>query len=96
MRATKAAFVRRARHAVPLQCCYMSVVSGALSARLNQRAEDGGRFLLLAPGIFGIAFVLNAFRALGADLALAVSVVVLGTIFSEIAAYLVVSRGASE
>lgn len=61
----------------------------ALLVRLDPRAMTVHRF---APGIFGVALVLNAFRSLGADMTMAVSVVVVGTMFSEVAAYLVTPR----
>ena len=39
--------------------------------------------LLLSPGIFGVAFALNALRAVGSSLSLALDVVVLGTILAD-------------
>ena len=39
--------------------------------------------LLLSPGVFGVAFALNALRAAGPSLALALDVVVLGTIVAD-------------
>jgi hypothetical protein len=41
---------------------------------------------LLAPGIFGVAFALNSARALGPEMAIVVSVAVLGTIGSQLLA----------
>ncbi len=41
---------------------------------------------LLSPGILGIAFALNAMRAVGPDMALVLSVAVLGTIGSQLLA----------
>jgi len=56
---------------------------------LDRQATHLHRF---APGIFGVAFVLNASRSLGPDLTTAVSVVVIGTMLSEVASLLVTPR----
>jgi hypothetical protein len=69
------------------------VASGALAARINPRVTSDGRFSRLAPGLFGVAFALNAVRIVGADLSLAISIVVVGTLFSEVTALLVAPRG---
>jgi hypothetical protein len=45
--------------------------------------------LLLSPGVFGVAFALNALRAAGPSLAFALDVVVLGTIIADAFAGLV-------
>ncbi len=39
---------------------------------------------LVAPGVFGVAFALNAYRAVGQDLAVALSMVVVGTIAADL------------
>lgn len=39
---------------------------------------------LVAPGVFGVAFALNAYRAVGQDLSVALSMVVLGTIAADL------------
>lgn len=48
---------------------------------------------LLSPGVFGVAFALDAVRAAGPDLSVMLTVVVLGTIGSEIASGLGQPRG---
>jgi hypothetical protein len=72
------------------------VASATLSSRFNPRAEGGGRLSMLAPGMFGVAFALTAFRALGAEMSLAISIVAIGTVLSEVTALLVTSRGGTE
>lgn len=71
------------------------VAAGTLVARLDSRMRER-RFSLLPPGVFGVAFALNAVRAIGPDLSIAISVVVVGTILSELTALLVTPRGATE
>ncbi len=68
------------------------IASGALTMRSPAVGSMAG-LRLLTPGVFGIAFALNAFRALGSDMSIAISVVVLGTILAEVAALLVTRRG---
>jgi hypothetical protein len=72
------------------------VASATLASRLNPRAEGGGRLSMLAPGLFGVAFALTAFRALGSEVSLAISIVAIGTVLSEVTALLVTSRGGAE
>ncbi|MEQ1760233.1 MAG: hypothetical protein ABL986_18100 [Vicinamibacterales bacterium] len=69
------------------------LTAGAVLARA-QFPASGGAYGLVAPGVFGVALSLNAFRALGPDMSVAVSVVVLGTVFSELTAIFVAARGA--
>jgi hypothetical protein len=69
------------------------VAAGALLTRFSPHATRSGRLSLLSPGVFGIAFALNAFRALGSDMSIAISVVVVGTILSEVTALFVKPRG---
>ena len=51
---------------------------------------------LLPPGVFGVAFALNAVGAVGADASMLLAVVVVGTIGSELVAILLPSRSAGE
>lgn len=60
---------------------------GSVAGRIAGAAEP--RLLglhLLSPGVFGVAFALDAVRAAGPDLSILLTVVVLGTIGSEIVA----------
>jgi hypothetical protein len=59
-----------------------------IGAMMAARVDPGGMpagvgRLLLSPGIFGVAFALNALRAVGPSLSLALDVVVLGTILAD-------------
>jgi len=60
-------------------------LTGAMMAvRVAPRGMPAGvGRLLLSPGVFGVAFALNALRAAGPGLALALDVVVLGTIVAD-------------
>ncbi len=51
---------------------------------------------LLSPGVFGVAFALNAARAVGADASLLLTTVVVGTIGSELIALLLQPRRVDE
>ena len=53
----------------------------------------GAGWRLLSPGVFGVAFALNALRAVGPDLALALDVVTLGTIAADLLAGAVSRHG---
>lgn len=67
------------------------------SATLLVRLEpDVAHVARVAPGIFGVAFVLTAYRALGPDLTIAVSVVVIGTVLSEVTALVLAPKGDAE
>jgi hypothetical protein len=50
---------------------------------------------LLPPGVFGVALALNAIGIVGADASLLLGAVVVGTIGSEVVAYLVPPRSAA-
>ena len=59
-----------------------------IGALMATRVAPGGMpagvgRMLLSPGVFGVAFALNALRAAGPSLALALDVVVLGTIVAD-------------
>ena len=78
------------------------VIARFVGGRLIQRAAPANaadlHLQLVAPGIFGVAFGLNVGRVVGLDLAgvsTALSVVVLGTLLSDLTARLVSSRGAA-
>jgi hypothetical protein len=66
-----------------------TVMGGAAARRISERDASGelGRHLL-RPGVFGVAFALNATVASGHDAALLLATVVLGTIGSDFAAWL--------
>jgi hypothetical protein len=69
-------------------------------AALATRVAPGGvppgvGRLLLSPGVFGVAFALNALRAAGPGLALALDVVVLGTIAADVLAGIVRREGSA-
>ncbi len=66
----------------------------ALGAQLNPQ-KAARRLPLIEPGVFGVAFALSAFRALGPDMSLLVSVVVIGTIVSEVVALMLPAREAT-
>ncbi len=68
------------------------IAGAALATRVSSRfpAEAGWR--LLSPGVFGVAFALDARRAVGPDLALALDVVTLGTIAADLLADLAQRR----
>lgn len=55
---------------------------------------EGAGWRLLSPGVFGVAFALNALRAVGPELALALDVVTLGTIAADVLAGVVRRPGA--
>ena len=59
-------------------------------ARLNLPRDLGRR--LLPPGVFGVAFALNATTVLGGDASVLVAAVVIGTIGSELVAFLLPPR----
>jgi hypothetical protein len=69
-------------------------LTGTLAMRpaLDEASSAHLRSHLLPPGIFGIAFALNAEGVIGADASLLLGTVVLGTIGSELVAFLVTSR----
>ena len=62
-------------------------LTGSLATTLVDPAlSRGGPSRLLPPGIVGVAFALNALRVAGPDMATVLSVVVLGTIGSQLLA----------
>lgn len=70
------------------------LVGAALARRVAFPGfPDGAGWRLLSPGVFGVAFTLNALRAVGPDLALALDVVTLGTIAADVLAGVVGRRG---
>ena len=77
-------------------------VVGKLAGGTVARRAAGTRvprdlgFHLLSPGVFGVAFALNAARAAGSDASVLLTTVVVGTIGSELAALLLQPRRATE
>ncbi len=71
----------------------VKLATGRLVARATAGGSDPGiARALVTPGVFGVAFALNAARALGPDVSTLVSIAVLGTIASQ----LVAEAGAAE
>jgi hypothetical protein len=60
------------------------VAGSALASRVTSSFPKGAGWRLLSPGVFGVAFALDARRAVGPDLALALDVVTLGTIAADL------------
>ena len=73
-------------------------LAGGLAARrvAGATAPRDLALHLLPPGVFGVAFALNAVGAVGADASMLLAVVVVGTIGSELVAILLPSRSAGE
>jgi hypothetical protein len=71
--------------------------AGALAKRASRNAlsSDLGRYLL-KPGVFGVAFALNATRAIGSDATLLLDTIVIGTIGSELIAFVLAPRRVAE
>lgn len=63
---------------------------GRRITRLEEPSELG--FRLLTPGVFGVAFALNAAAVLGGDASLLLAAVVIGTIGSELVAFFLSPR----
>jgi hypothetical protein len=61
-------------------------LAGGIAAAAMDRASPDIAPRLLAPGILGVAFALNSARALGPEMAIVLSVAVLGTIGSQLLA----------
>lgn len=87
-----------------LGAAYVSVraiarfASGALIKRLAPAVDADLRLELVAPGVFGVAFALNIARGVGSDVSgslMTLSVIVLGTVLSDITARFVASRGSA-
>jgi hypothetical protein len=73
------------------------LAGGVIARGLLPPATSGDlEVRLLSPGIFGVGFALNAFRAIGPDALLVLSVVVAGTIGSQVLAAFMRPRRASE
>jgi hypothetical protein len=75
------------------------LTAGALNPRkahATASASASASPSLLAPGILGIAFALNAFRAVGPDMAPALAVVVVGTVASQALALIRHPGGSAE
>ena len=74
-----------------------TLIAGQLTARVGKPHLSGdlGR-QLLRPGVFGVAFALNAATVAGGDASILLATVVAGTIASEAAALLLLPRGGSE
>jgi hypothetical protein len=75
-----------------------SKLAGGVIAKalLPMRPPDDLGVRLLSPGIFGVGFALNAFRAIGSDALLVLSVVVAGTVGSQFLAVFMRQREVSE
>ncbi|OFV90787.1 MAG: hypothetical protein A3G76_11505 [Acidobacteria bacterium RIFCSPLOWO2_12_FULL_65_11] len=75
-------------------------VAGTLAGGLMARQAVGARvpsdlgLHLLSPGVFGVAFALNAVRAVGSDASILLTMVVIGTIGSELVALFLPPQGA--
>jgi hypothetical protein len=94
------AHTRLSAEAAVLACLYAAArASGKLAGvGLARRTvfpgfPEGAGWRLLSPGVFGVAFALNALRAVGPELALALDVVTLGTIAADFLAGAVRRRG---
>jgi hypothetical protein len=74
-----------------------TLIAGQLAAHVGKPHVSGdlGR-QLLRPGVFGVAFALNAATIAGGDASILLATVVAGTIASEAAALLLPPRGGSE
>jgi hypothetical protein len=74
-----------------------SLAGGMLAGRVagTNVPADLGRHLL-PPGVFGVAFALNAVSVIGADAAMAHAAVVVGTIGSELVAVVLRPRRVAE
>jgi hypothetical protein len=74
-----------------------TLIAGRLAAHVGRPHLSGdlGR-PLLRPGVFGVAFVLNAATVAGGDASILLATVVAGTIGSEAAALLLPPRGGTE
>lgn len=69
------------------------ITGAALASRVSSSFPRGAGWSLLSPGVFGVAFALDARRAVGPDLALALDVVTLGTIAADLLADMAQRRG---
>jgi hypothetical protein len=69
------------------------VAGSALASQVSPSFPKAAGWRLLSPGVFGVAFALNARRAVGPDLALALDVVTLGTIAADLLADVAQRRG---
>lgn len=75
---------------------FARILSGAVLWPHLPGITQSLRLRLVDHGIFGVAFALTLNRALGAEAALTLSVVVIGTVLSDIMRGLATSRGADE
>jgi hypothetical protein len=73
-----------------------TIAGSAAAHRLAPAWPAPGAGPLLSPGILGLAFALNAVRAAGPDAAIVISIVVIGTVGSELLASLAKPREAIE
>ena len=72
------------------------LLGAAIAARVTDADEPRAAAVqLLSPGVFGVALALNIVRAAGPDAAGLLTIVVLGTIGSEITAELARTRNVS-
>lgn len=77
--------------------CSGTVAGGLLVRRIARRPPlSDVRQPLLGPGVIGVGLALNTFRAVGPDMSLLVTVVVIGTIASELLAGSLDGQGATE
>ncbi len=60
--------------------------------RGGTRLEPGTATRVVAPGVFGVAFALNAYRAVGADLSVPLSAIVFGSVAGDVLARLLARR----
>jgi hypothetical protein len=86
---------------VTLAAAYVSLraiarfAGGSVIHRLSPATSRDLRLELVAPGVFGVAFALNASRAaasMAADASAVLSVVVIGTVLSDVLARVVAAR----
>ncbi len=71
------------------------VLGASVATRLASTLPRDLGQRLLTPGVFGVAFALNAVRAMGADASIVLAIAVAGTIGSELVFRLVTPREAS-
>lgn len=60
------------------------LVGAVTLTRVYGAPGRGAGMFLVAPGVFGVAFALNAYRAVGQDLSVALATVVIGTVTADL------------